>query len=91
MNKTDLVSSLAKRCGMTKQEAEAAVNATFDIITEALKQEEKVLIAGFGCFEVKSRQARMGRNPRTNEAVEIAAYRAPTFRAGKGLKEAIEK
>ncbi len=91
MNKTDLAASLARRCGMTRQEAEAAVNATFDIITEALSKDEKVLVAGFGCFEVKSRQGRMGRNPRTNEAVEIPAYRAATFRPGKALKEAVEK
>ena len=91
MNKTDLAATLAKRCGMTKLEAEAAVNATFDIITEALSKDEKVLVAGFGCFEVKSRQARMGRNPRTKETVSIAATRVPVFKPSKALRDLVGK
>ena len=91
MNKTDLIVAVAQRCGVTKRDAEQIISATLDTITDALVSEEKVQLAGFGSFEVKTRQARVGRNPRTNEAMEIAASKSPVFKASKALKEAVEK
>ncbi len=91
MNKTDLIAAVSARTGMTKKDAEKAVSATFDAITASLAQGDKVQVAGFGCFEVKERQARVGRNPRTNEACEIPASKTPAFKAGKLLKETVGK
>ncbi len=91
MNKTELITAVAQRCGMTKRDVEQIVNATLDTITTALINEEKVQLAGFGSFEVKTRQARVGRNPRTNEAMEIAASKSPVFKASKALKDAVGK
>ena len=76
---------------MTKKDTEKALNAAFDVIASALSKGEKVQVSGFGIFEVKEREARMGRNPRTGEAMEIAASRTPTFKASKTLKDALEK
>ena len=89
MNKTELVA--AEQTGMTKKDTEKALNAAFDVIASALGKGEKVQVSGFGIFEVKEREARMGRNPRTGEAMEIAASRTPTFKASKTLKDALEK
>ena len=89
MNKTELIAEVAKKCGMSKKDAEKAVSATFDTITEVLCAGDKVQLVGFGSFEVKSRAARTGRNPRTKEVVEIPASKVPVFKPGKALKDAI--
>lgn len=91
MNKTELIAEVARKCGMSKKDAERAVGATFDTITEALCAGDKVQLVGFGGFETKSREARMGRNPKTREAIEIPATTIPVFKAGKALKEKTAK
>ena len=91
MNKTELVAAAAEQTGMTKKDTEKALNAAFDVIASALSKGEKVQVSGFGIFEVKEREAHMGRNPRTGEAMEIAASRTPTFKASKTLKDALDK
>ena len=91
MNKTELIASVAQSAGMTKKDAERVVNATFDAITASLVKGEKVQLSGFGIFEVKDREARMGRNPHTKEAVEIPASRVPAFKASKALKDIVKK
>lgn len=91
MNKTELIAAVAQRCGMSRKDAEKAVSATLDTITATLVSGEKVQLAGFGGFEVKTREARVGRNPRTNEAMEIPASKAPVFKPSKTLKEAVDK
>lgn len=94
MNKSDLVDALASSAGMTKADASRAVDALFapdgGVISGALKAGQRVQITGFGTFEAKQRKARMGRNPRTGQAIHIAATKTPAFRAGKGLKDAIQ-
>ena len=94
MNKSDLVDALASKTGMTKADAARAVDALFSpgdgILAAALKARTRVQITGFGTFEAKHRKARMGRNPRTGEAIQIKATQTPAFRAGKGLKDAIQ-
>ena len=94
MNKSDLVDALASKTGMTKADAARAVDALFSpsdgILASALKARTRVQITGFGTFEAKHRKARMGRNPRTGEAIQIRATQTPAFRAGKGLKDAIQ-
>ena len=89
MNKTELIAAVAEKAALSKKDAEAAVSAAFDIITEALSQEEKVQLVGFGSFEVKNRAERIGRNPRTKEPIPIPASKAPVFKAGKALKDAV--
>lgn len=89
MNKTQLIEAVAAASGLKKKEAEAAVNATFAAITDALKAGDKVQLVGFGTFEVKAREARTGRNPQTGETITIAASKHPAFSAGKALKDAI--
>ena len=91
MNKTELVTAVAEKSGLTKKDAERVVNATFETITAQLQKGEKVQISGFGIFEVKAREARVGRNPRTKEAIEIPASKAPAFKASKALKDIISK
>ena len=91
MNKTELIAAAAERCGMTKKDTEKALNAALDAITAALVSGDKVQVSGFGIFEVKEREARMGRNPHTGEPMEIAASRAPAFKASKTLKDALGK
>lgn len=91
MNKTDLVAVVAEKTGITKKEAERIVSATVDTITETLAKGEKVQISGLGAFEVKEREARMGRNPRTKQAIEIPATRLPVFKAGKALRDSVAK
>jgi DNA-binding protein HU-beta len=94
MNKSDLVDALASQADMTKADASRAVDALFapdgGIVASALKRGARVQITGFGTFEAKHRKARMGRNPRTGQAIHIAATKTPGFRAGKGLKDAIQ-
>jgi DNA-binding protein HU-beta len=94
MNKSDLVDALASSADMTKADASRAIDALFapsgGVISGALKSGQRVQITGFGTFEAKHRKARMGRNPRTGQAIHIAATKTPAFRAGKGLKDAIQ-
>ena len=91
MNKTELVSAVAERSGLTKKDAENAVNKVFEVIGEALAKGDKVALVGFGTFEVRERSARTGRNPRTGAVIEIAEARVPAFKAGKVLKESIDR
>ncbi|RKD33893.1 HU family DNA-binding protein [Thermohalobacter berrensis] len=92
MNKAELVASMAEKSGLTKKDAESALNAFMESVQDALVKEEKVQLVGFGTFEVRHRKARKGRNPRNpNEVIEIPASKAPVFKAGKTLKEAVNK
>ena len=91
MNKSDLIAAIAAKTGETKKGAEAAVNAFVDVITESLAKGEKVQLVGFGSFEVRKRAARKGRNPQTKEEIKIPASKAPVFKAGKALKETVNK
>ena len=91
MNKTELVAAISEKTELTKKDSEKAINAAFDSITAALVGGEKVQLVGFGAFEVKERNARVGRNPKTKEEIEIPASRVPQFKAGKALKEAVDK
>ena len=89
MTKVDLIAKVAAEAELTKKDAEKAVAAVLDGITEALKAGDKVALVGFGTFETKSRNARMGRNPKTKEEIRIPASKAPVFKAGKALREAV--
>ncbi len=89
MNKTELVANVADKAGLTKKDAEKAVNALFDSVQKALVEGDKVQLIGFGTFEVKERAARKGRNPQTGAEIEIAASKNPVFKAGKALKDAV--
>jgi DNA-binding protein HU-beta len=89
MNKTELVAVVAEKSGMTKKDTERVVNAALDTIVQKLMKGEKVQLSGFGNFEVKEREARVGRNPRTKESIEIPASRQPVFKASKVLKDTI--
>ncbi len=91
MNKRELIETVASNAQITKKEADAVVNATLDAIIDGLAKEGKVIIPGFGSFEVRNKTAREGRNPRTGEKVKIAAKRAPAFKPGKAMKDAVEK
>ena len=91
MNKTELIAEVAKKAGLSKKDAEKALNATLDTVADALAAGEKVQLVGFGGFETKSREARMGRNPTTKEANEIPASTVPVFKAGKALKDKVAK
>ena len=91
MNKAELISAVAASAEVSKKDAEAVVSATLDTITEALKSGEKVQLVGFGSFEVKARAARIGRNPKTNDMIEIPASVVPIFKAGKVLKDTVAR
>ena len=91
MNKTELIAIAAENAGPTKKDTERVLNAALDAITLALVRGEKVQLSGFGTFETKDREARVGRNPHTKEAVEIPATRVPAFKASKALKDNIAK
>ena len=91
MNKTELIAAVAEKTGMTKKDAERVINATVDTITQSLVKGEKVQVSGFGIFEVKAREARVGRNPRTKETIQIPATRLPAFKASKALKDVVSK
>lgn len=90
MNKTELAAAVAEETGLSRKDAEAAVKAVFHTITNELEEGGRVQIVGFGTFEVAQREARKGRNPHTGEALEIEASRAPRFKAGKALKNAVK-
>ena len=89
MNKTELVAAIAENAEISKKDAEKAVKAFVEVITEELKKGEKVQLVGFGTFEVTSRAAREGRNPQTGNTMKIAACKAPKVKAGKALKDAV--
>lgn len=91
MNKTELIAIAAEHAGLTKKDTERVLNAAIDTITMALMRGEKVQLSGFGTFETKDREARVGRNPHTKESVEIPATRVPAFKASKVLKDNIAK
>ena len=89
MNKTELVAAMAEQTQLSKKDAEAALKAFIDVVSEEMKKGEKVQLVGFGTFEVSERAAREGRNPQTGETMKIAASKAPKFKAGKALKDMI--
>ena len=89
MNKTELVAAMAEQTNLSKKDAEAALKAFVDVVSEELKKGEKVQLVGFGTFEVSERAAREGRNPKTGETMPIAASKAPKFKAGKALKDMV--
>ncbi len=91
MNKTELIAQIAEKSSLTKKDAEAALSATLESIAGAMAAGDKVQLIGFGTFEVKHRDARTGRNPKTGEAMEIAASDVPSFKAGKALKDQMAK
>ena len=91
MNKTELIAAVAEKAGLSKKDAEKALNATIDTIADALAAGDKVQLVGFGGFETKKREARMGRNPRTKETIQIPASCVPVFKAGKALKDKVAK
>ena len=89
MNKTELVVAMAEQAGLSKKDAEQALKAFVDVVSEELKKDGKVQLVGFGTFEVTKRAAREGRNPQTGEVMPIAASKAPKFKAGKALKDLV--
>ena len=91
MNKTELIAAVSESAGLTKKDTERVINAVIDAITDALAKGDKVQISGFGTFEIKDREARVGRNPHTKEAIEIPATRVPSFKASKALKDTVAK
>ncbi len=91
MNKSELVTAISEKTGSSKKSAEVSLNALTDIISEELKKGEKIQLVGFGTFETRKRAARKGRNPQTKEEIKIPASVAPAFKAGKALKELINK
>ena len=90
MNKTELISAMSENANMTKVDAEKALKAFIDTVTEELKNGGKVQLVGFGTFEVTERAERQGRNPKTGEAITIPASKSPKFKAGKALKDAVK-
>lgn len=89
MNKTELVAAISEKTELTKKDSEKALKALIDVVAEELKKGEKVQLVGFGTFEVSERAARTGKNPQTGAEIKIAACKAPKFKAGKALKDAI--
>jgi len=90
VNKAELISAVAEKSELTKKDAEKPVNAFISVVSEALAANEKVQLVGFGTFEVRERAERKGRNPQTREEIVIPASKAPVFKAGKALKEAVQ-
>lgn len=91
MNKTELIAAASESTGLTKKDTERVINAAVDAITAALVKGEKVQVSGFGTFETRDRDARMGRNPHTKESIEIPATRVPAFKPSKALKDSVAK
>ena len=89
MNKTELIAAIAEKAEISKKDSEKALKAFVDVVTEQLKNDDKVQLVGFGTFEVSKRAAIEGRNPQTGKTMKIAACKAPKFKAGKALKDAI--
>ncbi len=90
MNKAELVGVVAEKAGMTRKDADKAINTVFESIVESLGNGEKVQVLGFGTFDIRERKSREGRNPATGEAIQIPAAKAPAFKAGKMLKERVK-
>ncbi len=90
MNKSDLIEAVVEKTGLTKKESTKALEAVIDVISESLAKDDKVQLVGFGTFEVRSRQAREGRNPSTGETIKIKASKTPAFKAGKALKDKVK-
>ena len=91
MNKSEIIAAIAAKTGETKKNAEASLNALIDVVTESLVKGDKVQLVGFGSFEVRKRAARKGRNPQTKEEIKIPASKATVFKAGKALKDLVNK
>lgn len=91
MNKNELITAVSAKAELSKKDAEKAVNAVFAVVSEALAQDDKIQVVGFGTFETRQRAAKEGRNPKTGETITIPAAKVPAFKAGKGLKDAIAK
>ena len=91
MNKTELIAAIAEKAELSKKDSEKALKAFIDVVTEELKNNNKVQLVGFGTFETSERAARTGRNPQTGNVMEIAASKAPKFKAGKALKDAVNE
>lgn len=91
MNKTELIAAIAEKAGLSKKDSDAALSAMIESITGALVKGDKVSLIGFGTFEVRERAARVGQNPQTGEKIKIAASKAPAFKAGQALKNAVNK
>ena len=91
MNKAELIAAMAAKTGETKKAAEASVNAFLEVVIDSLEKGEKVQLVGFGSIEVRKRAARKGRNPQTKEEIKIPASKAPVFKAGKALKDLVNK
>ena len=91
MNKNELIAAIADKTNLSKKDSEAALTAAIEAMTEALAQQEKVQLVGFGSFEVKARAERVGRNPKTKETIRIPASKTPVFKAGKALKDAVSQ
>ena len=91
MNKTDLIALTAERTGLTKKDTERVINAALDAVSAAMAEGDKVQLSGFGAFDVKDREARVGRNPHTKEAIDIPAPRVPVFKPRKVLRDLIAK
>ena len=91
MNKTELIAAISDRAELSKKDSEKALKAFIDVVAEELKKEHKVQLVGFGTFEVSKRAAREGRNPQTGKTMEIAACKAPKFKAGKALKDIVNE
>ncbi len=91
MNKAELISAAAEKAGLSKKDTESAVNAVVEAITACLASGDKIQLVGFGSFEVKSRAARIGRNPKTGKTIEIPASKVPVFKPGMALKNAVSK
>ena len=91
MNKSELIAAIATKTGETKKDAEATLNAFVNVVSETLAKGDKVQLIGFGSFEVRKRAARKGRNPQTKEEIKIPASKAPVFKAGKALKDLVNK
>ena len=91
MNKTELINAVAEKAALSKKDAEAAVTAALDAVAAALAEGDEVRLVGFGTFEVKQREARIGRNPKTKEESQIPATKVPAFKPGKALKDIVAK
>ena len=91
MNKSELIAAVAEQAGLSKKDAEKAVNAFIGAVTDTLIDGGKIQLVGFGTYEVRARDARTGKNPRTGETIKIAASKIPAFKAGKALKDAVNK
>ena len=91
MNKKELIAAAAAKAGTTQKDAEAVINAALETLTAALANGDRVQVSGFGIFEVKTREARVGRNPKTKESINIPASKVPAFKASKTLKDAVSE